>query len=1588
MINVQKKRKIINHNPNQILLFLIILLQFPLSKCECNIDQPILKNGNCALTYCSEEEFSSGACTISNDIIKTQWINNIRLFKDYNRLRYNNFAVNSKGDLVLEISTQENNYKGIRFFYGIKKDGSYLFKNENNESVPTKIITVKNGDEQILRYESVIIFISLKNDDNDDKQYLLSIGSNKNAVVELYDLENGSVSYVSTFDFTGHKIFSTSSTIMELKNGDTSLKEYIYIFSGQDEGDIANGGSNFRYLLQKYSFNKNVISLNDGYEVSQAKLNGYCSRPLSCFQTDSNIIGSYYMTGPKEYMLRLYDMNLVEKKNYKYIKLPKLTATIGIFYYSVLLKNNILALIFYTNPDNTFPELSIKKVNNDYTVTDKLQFSLDYGYEFNNVPLYNNFIKIDDYRFLYLTTSINREQLYFLLFDLYNNANNVKIRIFKSNIFSLYNFKIYKEIKTILYNGYLAFSASVCTNEVCSITNSNEEYFSIFLIFGYVNGEDSTIDISKCLSENINSNDVITEDNNLILKLQKLGKIDNNIFGYEFSNQIKLITIPNELEFYNKLPSGQKTLLNNGDILEFSHEIVQKSGITKNDQEVFLEYQLITNKPSLQNLNQYTIKVADYPENPTVREDYVNEDKKFYSMTAKAEFKLCYESCSSCNYLGTSPSNQKCLTCLQEDHSLQFTGNCVPEGHYLDIELDEIKRCGEDAKIIVVKDSGKKICFKKDYNCPEDYPFYLEKSHECIENHSFEVLLSEILNMNVTNKNILIYDLITEKAIQNYTMNGSMIIEGDNNYVYELTNTFNDNENSNNGLSTIDLGECENLLKRENEIDPNIPLIILKLEKTGEVASKRNIQFEVYHPITKEKLDISHCDQIDIYVPVNLDQKTLDLYLDLQNYGYDLFNPNDSFYQDICSRYTTENGTDVLLADRKKYFFNDTETSCQKGCEYSKYNLEKKQVKCECNIIPENNIEPEKENKFSGKMLYESFYDVLRFSNVRILKCYKLVFSFEGENGNYGSILMVVLFTIYIIFDCIFFFNGIYQLKILIGKILFNDKSKNEKIIINNKENIKKKKKNNNKNIKEEKKIHKNKEKFKIVKYNKTTASQAQPPRRSTKNVKLNDNNSLITSERGFNNKLEENDEVVLNHTFTEKKYKLGSESEIVYVKKNKGKIPRKKQSNKKAIINKINKKNLKNIFVNSNKKDKDKEKIDNINESMSDNLSRNFSENFNDNLDKIDNIDIISCGDSQENDINFKSINLHVHKTDKSARKSKKKKMYDSASYNNDLISANRLSRVSSLNNSINNFMSMNNSIYNTDNRSLNEESKEKVSLKKKKSKFLSKEEKIYEKKKKEKRKSKEKGKEENKIVSSCCIKGNNFKDYELNELEYNEAVTQDNRGFFKYYWQLVRREHLFIFIFFVYDDFNIFSIKLSLFVFSLALDFGLNVFFFFDESMNKIYLDYGKYSFLAQVPQILYSSLLSQGIDILIRYLCLTEKDMYQIKVYSEKKNKEYYKKEIFKTFTYIKFKLVCYFILSFFMMIFFWYLISAFCAVYKNTQIILLEDILYSFILNLIYPFGLYLFPSGLRIISLKDKKKRLKIIYFFSNIIPFI
>ena len=99
---------------------------------ECNRTTPILKNGNCELIFCSEEEFKNEECIINNQIIKTQWLTNIIWIGEQNS-RFINFANYSNGDIVVETSSDPGNNK--RFFYGLKADGNYLFDEDGNHQL-------------------------------------------------------------------------------------------------------------------------------------------------------------------------------------------------------------------------------------------------------------------------------------------------------------------------------------------------------------------------------------------------------------------------------------------------------------------------------------------------------------------------------------------------------------------------------------------------------------------------------------------------------------------------------------------------------------------------------------------------------------------------------------------------------------------------------------------------------------------------------------------------------------------------------------------------------------------------------------------------------------------------------------------------------------------------------------------------------------------------------------------------------------------------------------------------------------------------------------------------------------------------------------------------------------------------------------------------------------------------------------------------------------------------------------------------------------------------------------------------------------
>ena len=211
------------------------------------------------------------------------------------------------------------------------------------------------------------------------------------------------------------------------------------------------------------------------------------------------------------------------------------------------------------------------------------------------------------------------------------------------------------------------------------------------------------------------------------------------------------------------------------------------------------------------------------------------------------------------------------------------------------------------------------------------------------------------------------------------------------------------------------------------------------------------------------------------------------------------------------------------------------------------------------------------------------------------------------------------------------------------------------------------------------------------------------------------------------------------------------------------------------------------------------------------------------------------------------------------------------------------------------------------------------------------------------------------------------------------------DNRNLFKIYWYLLKREHLILFTFFNWNDFNIFSIKLSKLFLSICTDMVFNVFFFSDESMHNIYTSGGEHDFIGQLAQMVYSTIVSQVLQIFINYLTMTDIQYYQIKELSNENNINI--KQTSSIMQCVKYQLIIFHIFTFLLFFFFWYLISAFCAVYENTQIIFITDSVSSFLMGLLYPFILYIIPSVLRFVSLKAKeKKNLKFLYFLSDKIP--
>ena len=210
-------------------------------------------------------------------------------------------------------------------------------------------------------------------------------------------------------------------------------------------------------------------------------------------------------------------------------------------------------------------------------------------------------------------------------------------------------------------------------------------------------------------------------------------------------------------------------------------------------------------------------------------------------------------------------------------------------------------------------------------------------------------------------------------------------------------------------------------------------------------------------------------------------------------------------------------------------------------------------------------------------------------------------------------------------------------------------------------------------------------------------------------------------------------------------------------------------------------------------------------------------------------------------------------------------------------------------------------------------------------------------------------------------------YTDEELRDMNFEEAIHNDNRSFFRIYIAILKEEHIILNTFLTDVYLELRSIKLSFLVFSFEISFFLNAFFYTDEYISQAYHNDGVLDFFSSLPKSLYSFFVTLIVSNLLKMLSNSKKQLMRIIKDIEDKQKflELMEEELNK----LRKKLCIYYIIVFILGLFFFYYVSAFCAVYINSQKYWFYGCLESFAFDLATPFVICLALSSLRYLGLK-------------------
>ena len=1422
------------------------------------------------------------------------------------------FAINSKGVLTLE-ATEYPDSSSERTFFAINENGQFYFKDSEGNITPYFTFTISNqtwysgSEEERVNCQNLFVELNeINNSEKNNTEYLLSICTN-DGYFELYDLENKIIlSQEKTINYLEYPIYLDSFGFLKQKS--VSDKNYYFIGFVEYSTDLLFSAYFYlkKFYLQNYN-NFQFENIMTGIECSARKM-------VSCFETKKGKIVCLYEDLKFSFRIIQYDEKIenlevnVTLSNEKFENFDDYYI-LSIFYKCIHFKEEIGIFAFYNSTSDVYPNIIFKKFENanisNYNNISTL--TLNQASLSSNNKL-NDLIKINDKSLCFIGCSTDKTSLYIVIITLFQKEEQTHFRYFEVK-FNNYNMKIYLDMQLTLYNKFITIAFSYCTQDSCD-SNSDEHYSSL-IIFNYPNSTDSSIDLISHLN--------ITNENisNIYVNFSNFVNVENNLFGLIYKG-IKIKNTSEEIKIYskklNKEISEETSLLEDEDIiisfLMLDNKILNNSYI--------IEYSPVYTEPEYELFNTYSmINVGTQYKEEFVKEDYIGK-------ISKHTFQLEYNLSSLCE-------NQSCSICYDD-----FPNKCIV--------------CEND----YIFNNGEKLC--SNYTKNNDTNNNTKDDDNKTKNGNvtiFECSYEEIIDGKCINGEISDYQIISiymnlEKLLLNNNYNKENTIIETKNVIYQIS-TLKDQKNNKHNISTIDLGECGNLLQKQENLTSVDELIIYKMDIKNVNLTQTYVQYEIFNPNTMQKVNLDICKDYKIIInfPVNINNKTETLFIDQIELGHNIFNANDTFYTDNCISFST-NGKDVLLSDRKKDIYeSNSVVMCQIECELINYNLNSKKSECKCAVQKENEIVTSRDKIiFIGNFLISSFSDTFQFSNFLVMKCYKLFFSIKGIKNNIGYFLFLGFFLLLIIMFIIY--AAVDRKKI----------NQFIKIIIKQKSDLTELKNKSKSSIKTQRTLNsKSKNILKQTSIN-TRLKRA-----------LSSKNKCLLKKNTINNKL---------------KRALSSKNNNLLNKDCKNNLKPHKSSSSKSNNN-----ILKQCFTNNIKPAK----------SLSSKINYSLKESYTNNIKPVKSLSSkvrnISKQSSKNNLTSQKSHSSKSNNLSKQSSRSAKifknqneppkktpinfGKKYCKSIDNNDKNQS-----------SSNSFFINNQLIF----KSENKDSKKMRQSNLRQNKINKFDERKEINKNKERRHKKEIiiKEDNNKILCNIKnpkivpnLKRNNSKiilstmnDLELNVLNYDKALKIDNRSYIQVYWSFLKRRQIILFTFIPTNDYNLTTLKLSLFILLFSLFFTVNCLFYTDSTMHGIYI--GAIDIINRLPQIIYSSLISIAANIFLKLLSLSESKILKLK---NTDNSKLFLEKTKKAQRNLKIMFIFFFVLSFILMGFFWYFIGCFCAVYKNTQKLLIYDTFISFGTSMIYPFIISIFPTIFRVRALRAKRKDKNCLFQFSK-----